>query len=61
MITPFPTDNSFDILSFVFYTFNLPERIKKFFLKIPKNCKLLYIYAWKQHKETPCAAIFISN
>jgi hypothetical protein len=22
---------------------------------------LLYIYAWKQHRETPCVAHFISN
>jgi hypothetical protein len=22
---------------------------------------VIYTYAWKQHKETPCVAIFISN
>jgi hypothetical protein len=25
------------------------------------NCGFLYTYAWKQHKESPCIAIFISN
>jgi hypothetical protein len=36
------------------------ERVKRTGRDEPVEI-IIYIYAWKQHKESPCVAIFITN